>query len=321
MQSTPVIELLEVTEAASRAVARWIGKGDPASADSAAAEAMRAALDRVPVSGEIVIGQGTRGEVPTLHIGEQVGMGGEAVDIAVDPLEGTDLAARAQPDAIVALAFAPRGTLMHTPDTYMWKVAAGPAAADVIHIDASPAENVRNVARVLRKPVDELVVCVLDRERHRDLVAEVRAAGARVRLINDGDVFGAVASSIDGAGVDLYMGAGGAAEGVLAAAAIRCMGGCFMGRFAFRTPEERERAVSMACCNVDGVLDLDSLVGTDEAAFVATGVTDGTMLRGVHRVPGGLRTHSVMMDGQSRLVRFVDTIGVAGISGGRPSGL
>jgi fructose-1,6-bisphosphatase/sedoheptulose 1,7-bisphosphatase-like protein len=178
----------------------------------------------------------------------------------------------------------------------------------VIHIDASPTENVRNVARALKRPVEDIVVCILERDRHADLIAEVRAAGARIRLISDGDVFGAVATSIEGTGIHLYMGAGGSPEGVLAAAAMRCIGGCFMGRFAFRSPEERKRAEGMTSCDLDGVLDMDCLVNTDEAAFIATGVTDGEMLRGVKYFGQGARTHSVTMENHSGTVRFVETV-------------
>ena len=312
MRTTRVIDMLEVTEEAARAAGRWIGKGDKKAADAAAVEAMRTAFDRVPIDGEVVIGEGERDEAPMLFIGEKVGGGGEGIDIAVDPLEGTNLTAYAQANSLAVLAFAPAGTLLNAPDTYMWKIAAGPAAADAVHIDASPTENVRNCARALKKPVDDLVVCILDRDRHKDMIAEVRAAGARVRLISDGDVFGAVATSIEGTGIDLYMGAGGAPEGVLAAVAMRCIGGCFMGRFEFRSPEERVRAEHMTKCDLDGVLDMNCLVNTDEAAFVATGVTDGEMLRGVRENHKGWRTHSVLIDGQTGIVRFVDTTGRVG---------
>jgi fructose-1,6-bisphosphatase class II len=269
---------------------------------------MRTALGGLDIDGEIVIGEGERDEAPMLYIGEKVGRGGEAIDIAVDPLEGTNLCAYGQPNSLAVLAYGPKGTLLNAPDTYMWKIATGPAAAEVIHIDASPTENVRNVARALKRPVEDLVVCILERDRHIDLIAEVRAAGARIRLISDGDVFGAVATSIEGTGIHLYMGAGGSPEGVLAAAAMRCIGGCFMGRFAFRSPEERQRAEQMTSCDLDGVLDMDCLVNTDEAAFIATGVTDGEMLRGVKYFGQGARAHSVTMENKSRTVRFVETV-------------
>jgi fructose-1,6-bisphosphatase class II len=308
MRSTRIVEMLEVTEAAALAAGRWMGKGDKNAADAAAVEAMRKAFDAVDIEGEIVIGEGERDEAPMLFIGEKVGAGGEAIDIAVDPLEGTNLTAYGQSNSLAVLAFGPKDTLLHAPDTYMWKIATGPAAADAIHIDASPTENVRNVARALKRPVEDLVVCILERDRHKDMITEVRAAGARIRLITDGDVFGAVATAIEGTGIHLYMGAGGAPEGVLAAAAMRCIGGCFMGRFAFRSPEERARAEQMATCDLDGVLDMDCLVNTDEAAFIATGVTDGEMLRGVKYFGQGARTHSVAMDNKTGTVRFIETV-------------
>lgn len=308
MRNTRIVEMLEVTEAAALAAARWMGKGDKHSADRAAVEAMREAFDILEISGEIVIGEGERDEAPMLYIGEKVGGGGEPIDIAVDPLEGTNLTAYGQPNSLAVLAFGPKGTLLNAPDTYMWKIATGPAAAGAVHIDATPTENVRNVAKALNRPVEDIVVCVLDRERHADLIAEVRQTGARIRLISDGDVFGAVATSIEGTGIHLYMGAGGAPEGVLAAAAMKCIGGTFMGRFGFRNDEERARAEKMARCDIDGVLDMDCLVNTDEAAFIATGVTDGEMLRGVKYFGQGARTHSVAMDGKTGTVRFIETV-------------
>ncbi len=308
MRNTRIVEMLEVTETAALAAGRWMGKGDKVAADQAAVEAMRSAFDQVEIDGEIVIGEGERDEAPMLFIGEHVGAGGEEIDIAVDPLEGTNLTAYGQSNSLAVLAFGPKGTLLHAPDTYMWKIATGPAAYDAIHIDASPTENVRNVAQALKRPVEDLVVCILDRDRHKDMIAEVRAAGARIRLISDGDVFGAVATSVEGTGIHLYMGAGGAPEGVLAAAAMKCIGGCFMGRFAFRTPEERARAEVMTQCDIDGVLDMECLVNTDEAAFIATGVTDGEMLRGVKYFGQGSRTHSITMENKTGTIRFVETV-------------
>lgn len=308
MRNTRIVEMLEVTEAAALAAGRWMGRGDKMAADHAAVEAMRKAFDELDISGEIVIGEGERDEAPMLYIGEKVGAGGEPIDIAVDPLEGTNLTAYGQPNSLAVLAFGPKGTLLNAPDTYMWKVATGPQAFDAVHIDASPTENVKNVAAALKRPVEDLVVCILERERHNDLIAEVRQAGARIRLITDGDVFGAVATAIEGTGIHLYMGAGGAPEGVLAATAMRCIGGCFMGRFQFRSEEERERAQKMSKCDIDGVLTMDCLVNTDEAAFIATGVTDGEMLRGVKYFGQGARTHSVAMDNKTGTVRFIETV-------------
>jgi fructose-1,6-bisphosphatase class II len=285
-----------------------MGKGEKNLADQAAVEAMRKAFDAIDISGEIVIGEGERDEAPMLFIGEKVGAGGEEIDIAVDPLEGTNLTAYGQPNSLAVLAFAPKGTLLNAPDTYMMKVATGPSAAGTVHIDATPTENVNAVAKALKRDPEDIVVCILDRERHADMIREVRAAGARIRLITDGDVFGAVATAIEGTGIHLYMGIGGAPEGVLAAAAMKCIGGQFMGRFAFRNDSERARAEVMSKCDIDGVLDMDCLVATDDASFIASGVTDGEMLRGVKYFGGGARTHSVAMDGRTGTVRFIETV-------------
>lgn len=312
MLTTRIVEMLDVTEAAALAAGRWMGKGDKHAADMAAVEAMRKAMDNIDISGTIVIGEGERDEAPMLYIGEEVGSGGEEIDIAVDPLEGTNLTAYGQPNSLAVLAFAPKDCLLHAPDTYMWKVACGPDAAEAVHIDATPTENVQNVAKALKRNVEDIVVCILDRDRHTDLIKEVRQAGARIRLISDGDVHGAVATAIEGTGIHLYLGAGGAPEGVIAAAAMRCIGGCFMGRFEFRSEEERARAEQMSKCDIDGVLTMDCLVNTDEAAFIATGVTDGEMLRGVKYFGRGARTHSIAMDNATKTVRFVETVHRAG---------
>ncbi len=308
MRTTRIVEMLEVTEAAALAAGRWMGKGEKNLADNAAVEAMRQAFDMLDISGEIVIGEGERDEAPMLFIGEKVGRGGEEIDIAVDPLEGTNLTAYGQPNSLAVLAFGPKGTLLNAPDTYMMKVATGPSAAGAIHVDATPTENVRAVAKALDREPEEIVVCILDRERHAGMIEEVRRSGARIRLISDGDVFGAVATAIEGTGIHLYMGIGGAPEGVLAAAAMKCIGGQFMGRFAFRNDSERERASVMSKCDIDGVLDMECLVRTDDAAFIATGVTDGELLRGVKYFGGGSRTHSVAMDGKTGTVRFIETV-------------
>ncbi len=308
MRTTRIVEMLEVTEAAALAAGRWMGKGDKHAADDAAVEGMRSAFNHVDISGTVVIGEGERDEAPMLYIGEEVGKGGEEIDIAVDPLEGTNLTAAGQSNSLAVLAFAPHGTLLHAPDTYMNKIAVGPAAYDAVHIDASPTENVRNVAKALKRDVEDLVVCILDRDRHADLIQEVRSAGARIRLITDGDVFGAVATAIEGTGIHLYLGVGAAPEGVLACSAMKCIGGCFMGRFAWRSPEEKARAIEMGTPNIDGILTMDDLVNTDEAAFIASGVTDGEMLRGVKYFGSGARVNSVAMDGKSKTVRFIDTI-------------
>ena len=311
MRNTRIIEMLDVTEADALAAGRWMGRGAKNEADHAAVEAMRTQLNLLDIDGEIVIGEGERDEAPMLYIGEKVGMGAddhEKIDIAVDPLEGTNLTAYGLPNSLAVLEFGPSGTLLNAPDTYMMKVATGPIAAGCIHVDAAPAENVRCVAKALDRPVEDLVVCILERERHEDMIAEVRETGARIRLISDGDVFGAVATAIEGTGIHLYLGIGAAPEGTLACAAMKCIGGCFMGRFAWRSEEEKARAVEMGTPHIDGILDMDTLVNTDEAAFIATGVTDGEMLRGVKYFGNGARTHSVAMDGKTGTVRFIETV-------------
>lgn len=308
MRNTRIVEMLEVTERAALAAGRWMGKGKKDDADAAAVAAMRESLGELEIHGIVVIGEGERDEAPMLFIGEEVGTGGEEIDIAVDPLEGTNLTAYGQPNSLAVLAFAPRGGLLNAPDTYMMKIAAGPLARGTVHVDASPSDNVKAVAKSLNRPVDDIVVCILERDRHADLIAEVRDTGARIRLITDGDVHGAVATAIEGTGIHLYMGIGGAPEGVLAAAAMRCIGGEFMGRFEFRNEDERRRALEMSDCDIDGVLTMDCLVRSDEAAFLATGVTDGEMLRGVKYFGQGARTHSVAMDGATGTVRFIETV-------------
>jgi fructose-1,6-bisphosphatase class II len=305
MDSNRIFEFVSVAEAAAFAAGEWIGKGKKDLADEAATEAMRNKLNSLDISGRIVIGEGERDEAPMLFIGEELGKGGEAIDIAVDPLEGTNMCAFAQPNSLAVIAIAPRGALLFAPDTYMEKIAVGPAAKDAIDIDATPAENVQKVAKALGKKVEDLVVCVLDREKHNALIAAIREAGARVRLIGDGDVFGCVASAIEGTGIDMYMGSGGAPEGVLAATAMKCIDGGFMGRFAFRNDEERARAEKTSKVDIDGPLTIDDLVRSDEAVFIATGVTNGEMLRGVQ---DNTRANSVIMDCRTKTIRFVETI-------------
>lgn len=303
-----MLEFLNVVEEAAIAADDWTGRGDKNAADQAAVDAMRTAFNDIGFSGRIVIGEGERDEAPMLYIGEEVGRGGEEIDIAVDPLEGTNLCARAQSNALSTIAVAPRGALLHAPDTYMDKLAAGPECVGLVHIDKSPAENVQAVASALGKDVKDVVVCILDRERHKDLIAAVYASGARVRLIPDGDVYGALASAVPGTGIDLYLGIGAAPEGVLAATAMRCIGGVFMGRFAFRSDEERARAAATSEIeDLDGVLTIDDLVRSDEAIFIATGVTDGEMVSGVKRAPGAITTESIVMDNLSKTVRTVKT--------------
>lgn len=299
-----VNQFLEVSEAAAFAAGEWTGKGERKLADKAATEAMRTAFNDIAFSGRVVIGEGERDEAPMLFIGEELGTGGAEIDIAVDPLEGTNLCATAASNALAVLALAPRGSLLHAPDTYMWKVAAGPEAKDAISIDKTATQNVIDVAAALGKKVEDLVVCMLDRDRNQEIIDEIRTVGARIRLISDGDIFGAIASTIEGSGIDMYIGSGAAPEGVLAATAIKCVDGGFEGRFHFRSEEDRARAMKMTELDVDGVLRRDDLVRGDDAVFIASGVTDGELLKGVRDG----RVHSVIMDCKSQSIRFVETI-------------
>lgn len=308
MQQSRIMEVARVAERAAIAASAWNGRGQKDLADQAAVEAMRTAFNEMDFSGRIVIGEGERDEAPMLYIGEEVGKGGEEIDIAVDPLEGTNLCAYNQPNSLTTIAIAPRGSLLFAPDTYMNKIAAGPRCVGKVHIDKTPEENVAAVAEALNKPVEEVNVCILDRDRHQELIERVRATGARVRLIPDGDVFGAIATAVPGTGIDLYMGSGGAPEGVLACTGLRAIGGTFMGRFQFRSDEERDRASKTAGVDLDGVLTMDMLVRSDDACFVACGVTNGEMVSGVKRVHGNLETECVIMNALDKTVRFVRTI-------------
>ena len=307
MQAARIMEILNVAETAAIACADWVGKGDKVAADQAATTAMRNAFNDIDFSGRIVIGEGERDEAPMLYIGEEVGRGGEEIDIAVDPLEGTNLCAANKPNSLTTIAIAPKGALLFAPDTYMQKIAAGPACAGKVHIDNTPAENVQAVAQALGKPVSEVNVCILDRDRHNDMIQEVYDCGARVRLIDDGDVFGAIATAVPGTGIDLYMGSGGAPEGVLAAVGLKAIGGIFMGRFRFRSDDERARAEKTAEVDLDGVLTMDMLVRSDDAAFLATGVTNGEMVSGVSIENGSVTTESIIMNAQDKTVRFIKT--------------
>jgi fructose-1,6-bisphosphatase class II len=286
-----LLEYVRVTEAAAIACSRLIGAGRKDAADSLAVEAMRRAFDKVPARGTIVIGEGERDEAPMLYIGEKVGPKDPElpeVDIAVDPLEGTNLCAHGKPGALAVLAVAPRGGLLNAPDTYMNKIAAGPAGVGVISLDKSPAQNVRDLAEAKNKRPGDIVVVVLERPRHDHLVEQMREVGASVRLISDGDVNPTVATGLPDSGIDMFIGIGGAPEGVLAAAALRCLGGAFEGRLTFRNPDERKRAIAMGLDDPEQLLRHSDLV-RGPCFFVASGVTDGPMLAGIRRV--GNRTH------------------------------
>jgi fructose-1,6-bisphosphatase II len=306
------LEMIRVTEAAALASARYMGRGDREAADRAATEAMRRAMEEVEISGTVVIGEGERDKAPMLYIGERVGTHGDTaleVDIAVDPLEGTNLVASGQANAITVLAASERGGLLHAPDTYMEKLCVGPLAAGHVDITRSATENLERIAAALRRAVNDLAVIILDRPRHADLIAEVRASGARIKLISDGDLSAAISCAVQGTGVHAVMGIGGAPEGVLSAAALRCLGGEIQARLRFRDDEERSRAATMGL-NTDEqrVYRTEDLASGENIVFAATGVTGGDLLQGVRFFGGGARTHSLVMTYGDGQVRFVDTV-------------
>jgi fructose-1,6-bisphosphatase II len=309
MERELALEFVRVTEAAAIASARWMGKGDKISADDAATEAMRAAFNTVNIDGIVVIGEGEMDEAPMLYIGERVGAGGGTlVDIAVDPLEGTNLVAKGLPNAVAVMAIAERGSLLHAPDMYMDKIAVGPLAKGKIDITKPVSENVRNVAAALGRATEEITVVILDRPRHEKIIQEVRESGARVKLISDGDVSPAIAAAIEGTGVHMLLGIGGAPEGVIAAAALKCLGGDMQARLIPESQEEIIRAKTMGIADINQVLTLDDLVKSDDVMFAATAITDGDMLQGVNFFPGGARTRSLVMRSKTGTVRFVDAI-------------
>ncbi|RJF90330.1 class II fructose-bisphosphatase [Sphingomonas cavernae] len=304
-----VLEMVRVTEAAAIAASKLIGRGDEKAADAAAVEAMRAALNELYMDGTVVIGEGERDEAPMLYIGEKVGTAqgtGPRIDIALDPLEGTTITAKAGPNALAVLAIAEEGCLLNAPDVYMDKLAVGPGYPEgIIDLDKSVKENVEAVAKAKGVNPGDIIVCVLDRPRHEKLIADLRAIGCGIMLIPDGDVAGVIATTNPDTTIDMYMGSGGAPEGVLAAAALRCVGGQFKGRLLFRNDDERGRARKWGIEDLDRVYDLNDLARGD-CIFAATGVTDGSLLEGVKRLPGGLMTtESVVMRASSGTVRWV----------------
>jgi fructose-1,6-bisphosphatase II / sedoheptulose-1,7-bisphosphatase len=301
------LEAVRVTEVAALSASRLMGRGDEKAADQAAVDAMRSALNTIEMDGTVVIGEGERDEAPMLYIGEKVGSGtGPRIDIALDPLEGTTITAKGGANALAVLAFADAGGFLNAPDVYMDKLAVGGGLPDdLVDLDETPATNLKNLAQAKKVPVSELVVCILDRPRHSDLIAAVRAAGAKINLIGDGDVGGVIATSEPGTGIDMYYGSGGAPEGVLAAAALRCIGGQMQGRLLFRNDDERGRAHRLGITDLNRKYKLLELA-SGHVMFAATGVTSGTMLRGVRRVPGGAVTHSVVMRSKSGTVRYVE---------------
>lgn len=310
MDRNLALEFVRITEAAALSSAKWMGRGEEKAADQAAVDAMRKAFDSVGIDGTVVIGEGERDEAPMLYIGEKVGLsspGSPAIDIALDPLEGTTICATGGVGSISVIAVAEKGGFLHAPDTYMDKIACGPEGKGIIDIDLTPTENIQRLSEALKKPIGDMTVVILDRPRHKELIAEVRKTGARIQLIGDGDVSAAVAAAWPDSGIDLLIGIGGAPEGVISAAAMRCLGGDFQGRLKFRNEEEKARALKM------GVTDLNKKYTLNELAhghvmFCATGVTDGPLLKGVKILPGGrARTESVVMRSQTGTIRHVDT--------------
>ncbi|WP_303721002.1 class II fructose-bisphosphatase [Malonomonas rubra] len=310
MDRNLALELARVTEAAALDSGRWVGKGNKVAADAAATEAMRRTLDEMDINGIVVIGEGEMDEAPMLYIGEELGAGIEdstKVDIAVDPLEGTTICSKGVNGAIATIAMAPRGGFLHAPDMYMDKLVTGPDGIGACDMQKSPGENVKALAKAKGCQPQDLMVVLLDRPRHDKAIAEIRKAGARIQLISDGDVAPAVASAIEGSGVDMMMGIGGAPEGVLTAAAIKCLGGFMQGRLVFMSEEERTRSRDM------GITDFDKIYTAEEMAkgdvfFAATGVTNGDLVRGVRYFAGGAKTHTVVMRSKTRTVRFLETI-------------
>jgi fructose-1,6-bisphosphatase II / sedoheptulose-1,7-bisphosphatase len=309
MDRNLALEAVRVTEAAALAASREMGRGDERQADQVAVDAMRTALNSLPITGKVVIGEGERDEAPMLFIGEEVGQGtGPHIDIALDPLEGTTITAKGLTNALAVIAMAEEGGFLFSPDVYMDKIAVGGGLpAGVVDLDETPAKNLAALAKAKKVEVSDLVVCILDRPRHEELIKNVREAGARIMLISDGDISGVMATSEEESGVDIYMGSGGAPEGVLAAAALRCIGGHMQGRLIFRNDDERGRAANCGITDFDRKYELLDLAHGD-VMFAATGVTNGTMLRGVRRFSGGAVTHSVVMRSRSGTVRYIEAV-------------
>ncbi|MGI5920601.1 MAG: class II fructose-bisphosphatase [Syntrophomonadaceae bacterium] len=307
MERELALEFARVTEAAALSAARWVGKGDKIAADDAAVTAMRVMFDTVPLDGVVVIGEGEMDEAPMLYIGEKVGTGAPPeVDIAVDPLEGTNIVAKGLTGAIAVLAAAPRGSLLHAPDMYMDKIAVGPECKGRVHLDAPVKENIREVAKALDKAVSEVTVVILDRERHQGIIEEVRSAGARIKLISDGDVSPGVAAGYDNSGVDMLLGIGGAPEGVITAAALKCLGGDFQAKLCPEDESEIKRCHEMGIGNTNKIFTLDELVKSDDVIFVATGITDSFLLKGVTYYKRRAVTQTIVMRNTSGTIRFIE---------------
>lgn len=309
MDRNLALEFVRITEAAALACSRWMGRGDEKKADQAAVDAMRKAFDTVRIDGTVVIGEGERDEAPMLYIGEKVGLKDGKVpecDIALDPLEGTTICARGSFGAISVIAIAEKGNFLHAPDVYMDKIAVGPRCIGKVSIDRSPTENIKAVANALNKNISEVTVIILDRPRHESLIKEVRSTGARIQLIGDGDVSAAVACSMENTGIDMLLGVGGAPEGVISAAALKCLGGDFQGRLVFHKEEQKERAKRMGVTDVNRAYQLNDLAA-GQVMFCATGVTDGPLLKGVKFLSNGkVTTHSVVMRSRTGTIRNIE---------------
>ncbi|MEK4566515.1 class II fructose-bisphosphatase [Alkalihalobacillus sp. FSL R5-0424] len=307
MERSLSMELVRVTEAAALASGRWMGRGNKEEADRAATEAMRDVFDTIPMKGTVVIGEGEMDEAPMLYIGEKLGNGyGPRVDVAVDPLEGTNIVAYGQWNALAVLAVADNGQLLNAPDMYMEKIAVGPESVGLVDIDAPVIDNLRAVAKAKNKDIEDLVVTILNRERHTKMIQEIREAGARIKLLSDGDVAAAINTAFGDTGVDIMLGSGGAPEGVIAAAGLKCLGGELQGRLLPQNDAEIERCHKMGITDIDKVFKMDDLVGGDDCIFAATGVTDGELLKGVRYKGKNADTQSIVMRAKSGTIRFVE---------------
>jgi fructose-1,6-bisphosphatase II / sedoheptulose-1,7-bisphosphatase len=319
MDRNLALEAVRVTEAAALAASKLMGRGDEKMADQAAVDAMRTSLNALSIDGTVVIGEGERDEAPMLYIGEKVGAGGPKIDIALDPLEGTTITAKGLPNALAVMAMAEHGGFLNAPDVYMDKIAVGAGLPEgIVDLDKTPAQNMADVAKAKKVDVADLVVCILDRPRHSELIAKVREAGARIVLIGDGDVSGVIATSTGDSGIDIYMGSGGAPEGVLAAAALRCIGGQIQGRLLFRNDDEKGRAKKWGISDLNRKYSMLEMAKGD-VMFAATGVTNGSMLKGVRRFHNGAETHSIIMRSKTGTVRWISAHHNFSIKTGLPS--
>ncbi|MDQ0428302.1 fructose-1,6-bisphosphatase II [Planomicrobium stackebrandtii] len=306
MERSLSMELVRITEAAAIAASKWMGRGMKIEADDAATTAMRTVFDTIPMRGVVVIGEGEMDEAPMLYIGEELGTGnGPEVDVAVDPLEGTNIVAAGGWNALAVLAIADRGNLLNAPDMYMEKIAVGPESVGKIDINAPVIDNLRAVAKAKNKDIEEVVATIMDRPRHQDIIGQIRAAGARIKLIDDGDVAGAINTAFDQTGVDILFGTGGAPEGVIAAVGLKCLGGEIQGKLVPQNEEEAQRCIDMGI-DVSKVLMMEDLVKGDDAIFAATGVTDGELLKGVQLKGGFAESHTLVMRAKSGTIRFIE---------------